>query len=121
LFQISEPPVNIKYEIVIELKYIKKENATKWADADGKPVDPPAPPTPTKTKGRKKKSDANNPIPPTPVVFTGVKPLLDDVIERGKEQLAKYMSLTRLNRPDVLGFCLVYVGSEWKHVWAHPK
>jgi hypothetical protein len=116
------PQVNIKYEIVIELKYIKKENATKWADADGKPVDPPAAATPApKTKGRKKKSDSNNTLTPTPVVFTGVKPLLDDVIERGKEQLAKYMVLPRYNRPDVFGFCLVYVGDECKHVWTHPK
>jgi Predicted AAA-ATPase len=107
------PQVDIKHEIVLELKYVKKENRSKWADKDGKPVDAPAPPTPVKkvAKSRKPKTPAPPVAPalPTPVP---VKPLLEDVAERGYQQLCEYMALPRFQRPNLLGFCLVFVDKE---------
>jgi hypothetical protein len=109
------PQVDIKHEIVLELKYVKKENRSKWADKDGKPVDAPAPPTPVKkvAKSRKPKTPAPPVAPalPTPVPVP-VKPLLEDVAERGYQQLCEYMALPRFQRPNLLGFCLVFVDKE---------
>jgi hypothetical protein len=107
------PQVDIKHEIVLELKYVKKENRSKWADKDGKPVDAPAPPTPVKkvAKSRKPKTPALPvaPVLPAPVP---VKPLLEDVAERGYQQICEYMALPRFQRPNLLGFCLVFVDKE---------
>ena len=107
------PQVDIKYEILLELKYVKKENRSKWVDKDGKPVDPPAPPTPAKkvAKSRKTKTPALPVAPPVPAPVP-VKPLLDDVVEKGYQQLCEYMALPRFQRPNLLGFCLVFVDKE---------
>jgi hypothetical protein len=104
------PQVPIKHEILLELKYVKKENALKWLDKDGKPVDPPAPPAPAKkvAKSRKPKIPVL-PIAPAPIP---VKPLLEDVVEKGYQQLCEYMALPRFQRPNLLGFCLVFVGDK---------
>jgi hypothetical protein len=107
------PQVNMKYEILLELKYVKKENRSKWADKDGKPVDAPAPPTPVKKVAQPRKPKIPVP-PPAPVVPAPVpvKPLLEDVAERGYQQLCEYMALPRFQRPNLLGFCLVFVDKE---------
>jgi hypothetical protein len=107
------PQADIKHEILLELKYVKKENAMKWADKDGKPVDPPTPPPVPVKKGAKARKP-KTPAPPLPVVPTPVpvKPLLDDVSERGYQQLCEYMAMSRFQRPNLLGFCLVFVGKE---------
>ncbi|MEO0042575.1 MAG: hypothetical protein RL329_2023, partial [Bacteroidota bacterium] len=107
------PQVDIKHEIVLELKYVKKENRSKWADKDGKPVDAPAPPTPVKkvAKTRKPKTPAP-PVAPALPAPVPVKPLLEDVAERGYQQLCEYMALPRFQRPNLLGFCLVFVDKE---------
>jgi hypothetical protein len=107
------PQVDIKHEIVLELKYVKKENRSKWADKDGKPVDAPAPPTPVKkvAKSRKPKTPAP-PVAPALPAPVPVKPLLEDVAERGYQQLCEYMALPRFQRPNLLGFCLVFVDKE---------
>jgi hypothetical protein len=42
--------------------------------------------------------------------------LLDHVIEKATIQLADYMQLARFQRPNLLGFCLVYVGNECKQI-----
>jgi hypothetical protein len=116
------PQVDIKHEILLELKYVKKENRSKWADKDGKPVDAPAPPTPVKkvAKTRKPKTPAPPVAPalPTPVP---VKPLLEDVAERGYQQLCEYMALPRFQRPNLLGFCLVFVDKECYKVLPYPS
>jgi hypothetical protein len=107
------PQVDIKYEILLELKYVKKENRSKWADKDGKPVDPPAPPTPVKKVAQSRKT--KTPIPPVVSVVPApvpVKPFLEDVAERGYQQLCEYMALSRFQRPNLLGFCLVFVDKE---------
>jgi Predicted AAA-ATPase/PD-(D/E)XK nuclease superfamily len=107
------PQVNIKHEILIELKYIKKENADKWVDKDDKIVDPPTPVSTKKVaKSRKPKV---LPPPPTPKPIP-VKPLLEHIIEKATVQLADYMQLARFQRPNLLGFCLVYVGNECKQI-----
>jgi hypothetical protein len=72
------PQANIPYEIVIELKYIKKENAGDTA-------------------------------------------LINDVITQGTNQLNNYMSTPRFNRPDVKGFCLIFVGNECQHIINHQN
>ncbi|MEO0044228.1 MAG: hypothetical protein RL329_3676 [Bacteroidota bacterium] len=107
------PQVDIKHEILLELKYVKKENRSKWADKDGKPVDAPAPPTPVKkvAKTRKPKTPAL-PVAPALPAPVPVKPLLEDVAERGYQQLCEYMALPRFQRPNLLGFCLVFVDKE---------
>jgi Predicted AAA-ATPase/PD-(D/E)XK nuclease superfamily len=103
------PQVDIKHEIVLELKYIKKENAEKWIDKDENVVDPPTPVSTKKVaKSRKTKVISLLPAPkPIPV-----KPLFDHVVEKATVQLADYMQLARFQRPNLLGFCLVYVGNE---------
>jgi hypothetical protein len=107
------PQVDIKHEIVLELKYVKKENATKWVDKDGKPVDAPAPPVPAK-KAAKSRKPKTPPAPVAPLLPAPVpvRPLLEDVAERGYQQLCEYMALPRFQRPNLLGFCLVFVGKE---------
>jgi hypothetical protein len=107
------PQVDIKHEIVLELKYVKKDNRSKWADKDGKPVDPPAPPTPAKkiAKTRKSKTPVL-PVAPAVPAPVPVKPFLEDVAERGYQQLCDYMAMSRFQRPNLLGFCLVFVDKE---------
>jgi hypothetical protein len=73
------PQVKINYEIVIELKYVKKENAEK--------ID-------TQTN----------------------KNLVDLAIEKGVQQLNDYMTTQRFNRPDIKGFCVVFVGNECSNI-----
>jgi Predicted AAA-ATPase/PD-(D/E)XK nuclease superfamily len=107
------PQVNIKHEIVLELKYIKKENADKWVDKDDKIVDPPTPVVVKKVSKSRKPKVAPPPPAPKPIP---VKPLLDHVIEKAIVQLADYMQLARFQRPNLLGFCLVYVGHECKRI-----
>ncbi|MEO0044593.1 MAG: hypothetical protein RL329_4041 [Bacteroidota bacterium] len=117
------PQVNIKYEILLELKYVKKENRSKWADKDGKLVDAPAPPTPVKkvVKSRKTKLPVA-PVTPAEPAPVPVKPLLEDVAERGYQQLCEYMALPRFQRPNLLGFCLVFVDKEcYKILPYHPN
>jgi Predicted AAA-ATPase/PD-(D/E)XK nuclease superfamily len=103
------PQVNIKHEILLELKYIKKENANQWVDKDGKIVDPPTPIVAKKVAKARKTNVVSLPPAPKPIP---VKPLLDDVVEKATIQLAEYMQLARFQRPNLLGFCLVYVGNE---------
>jgi hypothetical protein len=107
------PQVAIKHEILIELKYIKKENADKWLDKDGKMVDPP-----TKKITKTRKKQIISPSVPKPIP---VKSLLEDVCEKGAVQLAEYMQLSRFQRPNLLGFCLVYVGNECKKILTYPN
>jgi PD-(D/E)XK nuclease superfamily len=115
------PQVDIKYEILLELKYVKKENRSKWADKDGKPVDAPAPPTPVKKVAKSRKTKTPVP-PPAPIVPAPapVKPLLEDVAERGYQQLCEYMALPRFQRPNLLGFCLVFVDKECYKILPFP-
>jgi Predicted AAA-ATPase len=111
------PQVDIKHEIVLELKYVKKENRSKWADKDGKPVDAPAPATPAKKVAKSRK--AQPPAPPVAPALPApvpVKPLLEDVAERGYQQLCEYMALPRFQRPNLLGFCLVFVDKECSQI-----
>jgi hypothetical protein len=111
------PQVDIKHEIVLELKYVKKENRLKWADKDGKPVDAPAPPTPVKKVAKSRK--AQTPAPPVAPALPApvpVKPLLEDIAERGYQQLCEYMALPRFQRPNLLGFCLVFVDKECSQI-----
>jgi Predicted AAA-ATPase/PD-(D/E)XK nuclease superfamily len=112
------PQVDIPHEILLELKYVKKEDAEKWLDKDGKLVDPPASAKPAKkvAKPRKTKVVAL----PVPVAIP-VKPLLEDVCEKGAIQLAEYMEMPRFQRPNLLGFCLVYVGNECYKILPYQK
>ncbi|MEN9610322.1 MAG: hypothetical protein RLZZ628_1136 [Bacteroidota bacterium] len=110
------PQVNIQHEILLELKYIKKENADKWVDAAEKIVEAPAPPK----KASKSRKPKIAPPPPAPKPIP-VKPLLDHVIEKATIQLADYMQLARFQRPNLLGFCLVYVGNECKKILPHAS
>jgi Predicted AAA-ATPase/PD-(D/E)XK nuclease superfamily len=112
------PQVNIKHEIVLELKYIKKENADKWVDKDDKIVDPPTPVLVKKVSKSRKPKVAPPPPAPKPIP---VKPLLDHVVEKATVQLADYMQLARFQRPNLLGFCLVYVGHECKRILPYPS
>jgi hypothetical protein len=114
------PQVNIKHEILLELKYIKKESAHKWVDKDGKEVDAPAPPKPVKKVAKTRKNP--NPAPVTPVLPAPVpvKPLLEDIAEKGYQQLCEYMALPRFQRPNLLGFCLVFVGTECQKILPYP-
>jgi hypothetical protein len=107
------PQVDIKHEILLELKYVKKENRSKWADKDGKPVDAPAPLKPAKKVAKTRKTPTPVPlIAPALPAPVPVKPLLEDVAERGYQQLCEYMELPRFQRPNLLGFCLVFVDKE---------
>jgi Predicted AAA-ATPase/PD-(D/E)XK nuclease superfamily len=113
------PQVNIKHEILLELKYLKKENADKWIDKDEKIVDPP-PPVTTKKVAKPRKTKV--PPPPSAPKPIPVRPLLDHVVEKATVQLSEYMQLQRFQRPNLLGFCLVYVGNECKHILPYaPK
>ncbi len=110
------PQVNIKHEILLELKYIKKEDRLKWVDNQGNIVDPPASAKPTGTtpakKGRKPKVQT---APATPALPTNppVMSLLESVSTQGAAQLAGYMESEYFSkRPNILGFCLVFVGNE---------
>jgi Predicted AAA-ATPase len=109
------PQVYIKHEILIELKYIKKENGDKWVDKDGNLVSPSrllrdVPSVQgSKIKTRKKNQDALLPNPP-------VKSLLDKVSDEGLTQLGAYMTSPRFQRPNLLGFCLVFVNTECKRI-----
>jgi hypothetical protein len=107
------PQVNIKHEILLELKYIKKENEHQWVDKDDKIVDPP---TPITTKKVAKSRKPKVPAPPSTPKPIPVKPLFEHVVEKATIQLAEYMQLKRFQRPHLLGFCLVYVGSECKKI-----
>ncbi|MEY4936006.1 MAG: hypothetical protein RIS64_2365 [Bacteroidota bacterium] len=114
------PQVAIKHEILLELKYIKKEDALKWVDKDEKIVDPPAsthPPVVTPAKKGRKPKQVVSPVP-TPVIPANppVKSLLEHVSEKGAAQLADYMTADYFNRPNLLAYCLVFVGSECKKV-----
>jgi hypothetical protein len=114
------PQVSIKQEIVIELKYIKKENADKWLDKDGKIVDAPAPVKPVKIPKAGAKPRKTKVVPPPAPLPVPVKPLLEDVVEKATIQLSEYMQLKRFQREDVLGFCLVYVGNECRKILQYP-
>jgi Predicted AAA-ATPase/PD-(D/E)XK nuclease superfamily len=114
------PQVDIKHEILLELKYVKKENATKWADKDGKPVDAPAPPIPAKKGAKTRKTQTAAPALPVVPAPVPVKPLLEDVAERGFQQLSEYMAMSRFQRPNLLGFCLVFVGKECYKILPFP-
>ena len=105
--------VNIKHEILLELKYIKKENEHQWVDKDDKIVDPP---TPVSTKKVAKSRKTKVPLPEPAPKPIPVKPLLDYVVEKGTIQLAEYMELKRFQQANILGFCLVYVGNECKKI-----
>jgi hypothetical protein len=116
------PQVDMKYEILLELKYVKKENRSKWADKDGKPVDAPAPLTPVKKVAQSRKT--KTPVPPVAPAMPApvpVKPLLEDVAERGYQQLCEYMALPRFQRPNLLGFCLVFVDKECYKILPFPS
>jgi hypothetical protein len=115
------PQVNMKHEILLELKYVKKENALKWVDKDGKPVDPPAPPAPIKKVAKSRKSKTAVPALPVAPAPVPVRPLLEDVAEKGYQQLCEYMVLPRFQRPHVLGFCLVFVGKECYKILPYLK
>ncbi|MEO0044718.1 MAG: hypothetical protein RL329_4167 [Bacteroidota bacterium] len=110
------PQVPIKHEIVIELKYIKKEDGLKWLDNQGNIVDPPQAPTTTPKKGRKPKTPVVPVMPANPPVIS----LLDDVAAKGTKQLAGYMQSNYLQRPNVLGFCLVFVGNDCLKILPYP-
>ncbi|MEY4934469.1 MAG: hypothetical protein RIS64_828 [Bacteroidota bacterium] len=114
------PQVNIKHEILLELKYVKKENAAKWVDKDGKTVDAPAPPTPVKKVAKSRKIKIITPSAPVAAVPVPVKSLLDDVSEKGYQQLCEYMEMPRFQRPNLLGFCLVFVGQECHKILPYP-
>jgi hypothetical protein len=113
------PQVPIKHEILLELKYVKKENATKWLDKEGKIVDPPAPPKPVKKASKTRQS--KTPVAPLVPAPIPVKPLLEDVVEKGYQQLCDYMELPRFQRPNLLGFCLVFVGKECHQILPYLK
>jgi hypothetical protein len=106
------PQVDIKHEILLELKYIKKENANHWVDKDGKIVEPPAPPIPVKKVAKTRKTKMVAPTTPVVAAPVPVKPLLEDVAEKGYQQLCAYMALPRFQRRNLLGFCLVFVGTD---------
>jgi hypothetical protein len=110
------PQVDIKHEILLELKYIKKENADKWIDKDEKVVDPPTPVTPPKKVAKPRKTKVPSPTMPELPKPIPVKPLFDHVVEKGTIQLAEYMQLQRFQRPNLLGFCVVYIGSECRKI-----
>ncbi len=114
------PQVPIKYEIVLELKYIKKEDGQKWCDKEGNLVDPPNAVAPKKVAKTRKTKEAAQPALATPV-NPPVISLLDSVSEKGAQQLAGYMEADYLQRPNILGFCLVFVGSECQRILPYSK
>jgi hypothetical protein len=91
-------------------------------DKDGKPVDAPAPPVPAK-KAAKSRKPKTPPAPVAPLLPAPVpvRPLLEDVAERGYQQLCEYMALPRFQRPNLLGFCLVFVGKECYKILPYPQ
>lgn len=78
------PQVDIKHEVVIELKYIK------IADIENE-----------------KEDTTNNSIS-----------LFDKTVEEGTKQIEKYMATERFQRPNIRGFCLVFVGNECQKIIA---
>jgi hypothetical protein len=42
--------------------------------------------------------------------------LVDLAIEKGVQQLNDYMTTQRFNRPDIKGFCVVFVGNECSNI-----
>jgi hypothetical protein len=111
------PQVNIKHEVVIELKYIKKEDALKWLDSEGNMIETTSSTT-AKKKGRKAKNAPNPPpvtVPNTPIPV-GTITLFDSVVEQGTKQLVGYMQSERFQRPNILGFCLIFVGNDCKKI-----
>jgi hypothetical protein len=116
------PQVDIKHEVVIELKYIKKEDALKWLDNQGNIIESTVSNV-AKKKGRKPKNAPNNAIqsvvntPIAPVsVPVGAITLFDSIVEQGTKQLVGYMQSERFQRPNILGFCLIFVGNECKKI-----
>jgi hypothetical protein len=110
------PQVNIKHEVVIELKYIKKEDSLKWLDNEGNMIETTS--STTKKKGRKAKNAPNPPpvtVPNTPIPV-GTITLFDSVVEQGTKQLVGYMQSERFQRPNILGFCLIFVGNDCKKI-----
>ena len=77
------PQVDIKHEVVIELKYIK------LADSE-------------KEEKTEKTADYIS--------------LLDKAIAEGTQQIEKYMATARFQRPNIRGFCLVFVGNECQKI-----
>jgi Predicted AAA-ATPase len=119
------PQVNIKHEIVLELKYIKKEDGLKWVDNQGNIVNPPASAkplvaTPAK-KGRKPKVQPVVALVPTTPANPPVKSLLEHVSAEGAVQLAGYMESSYFQRPNILGFCLVFVGNECHKILPYQR
>jgi hypothetical protein len=116
IFLERRPQVNIKHEILLELKYIKKEDGFKWLDAQGNLVAPPTSTLPvvstTPKKGRKPKPKLVSTTPVNPPVIS----LLESVAEAGAKQLANYMTADYFKRPNLLGYCLVFVGNECKKI-----
>jgi hypothetical protein len=115
------PQVQIPYEIVIELKYIKKEDALKSVEkqANGtfKIIEPPQT-APTKPKrGKAAKVKVAPVVPANPLDITP----FDATVEQGTNQLQMYMKSQKFDRPNVLGFCLVFVGNECKKIVAYPS
>jgi hypothetical protein len=115
------PQVQIPYEIVIELKYIKKEDALKTIEkqANGtfKIIEPPqtAPAKPKRGKAAKVKVAPVVPANPSDIT------VFDATIEQGTNQLQMYMKSQKFDRPNVLGFCLVFVGNECQKIVAYPS
>ncbi|MEN9610811.1 MAG: hypothetical protein RLZZ628_1625, partial [Bacteroidota bacterium] len=111
------PQVNIKHEVVLELKYIKKEDRLKWVDNQDNIVDPPASLSAApKKKGRKPKTPVVAVVPTNPPVRT----LLEAIAEQGTQQLRHYMAMERFKRPNTLGFCLIFVGNECAQIIDYP-
>jgi Predicted AAA-ATPase len=115
------PQVPIKYEIVLELKYIKKEDKNKWLDKDGNLVSPPTATAAQKKVAKPRKTQVTPPAAPATPANPPVISLLDDVSEKGANQLAGYMESDYLQRPNVLGFCLVFVSHECVKIVPYSK
>ena len=77
------PQVDIKHEVVIELKYIKLADIEK-----------------------------EEKIEKTPDFVS----ILDKTTTEGTIQIEKYMATDRFQRPNILGFCLVFVGNECQRI-----
>jgi Predicted AAA-ATPase len=118
------PQVNIPYEIVIELKYIKKEDALKFVekqlDGSFKILESPTEDTKPKRGKAKKIKPAATIVPNIAVPITSNLTLLDAITEQGTNQLKIYMHSQKFERPNVLGFCLVFVGNECQKMVTYP-
>ena len=77
------PQVDIKHEVVIELKYIKLADIEKEEKSE-------------------KAADYIS--------------LLDKATAEGTQQIEKYMATARFQRPNIRGFCLVFVGNECQKI-----